>query len=105
MCLVFALVVPPVVRLYRLIDNRRKGAWMAGLLLVPFFLVGAVVFGLLQALLLRNGVLADDGILGSPIIVTLWLCLSGTAVLALYRELGTLLTSAGRRRAPGRSKS
>jgi hypothetical protein len=94
-CLVLTLAVPPVVRISRRIDARRKGAWIAGLLLAPFLLVGVVVFGVLQTLLLGNGVLAHTGILGSPVIVTAWLCLSAAAVLALRRQLGTLLVPAG----------
>jgi hypothetical protein len=71
--LVFGLAVPPVARIYGLIENRRKVLWMIGLILAPFLLVGAVVFGLLQGLVLKNGILDEEWIMGSPLIVTLWL--------------------------------
>lgn len=89
--LVLALAVPPVVRIYRTIENRRKGLWLAGLLLVPFFLVGAVVFGVLQSLVLGNGILNEYWVLGSPMIVTLWFSVSVGLLLVFGRDLTTLL--------------
>jgi hypothetical protein len=96
---VLALAVPPVVRIYRTIANRHRGWWMAGLLLVPFFMIGAVVFGVLQTLVLGNGILAADGVLGSPIIVTVWFGVSAGILLAVGRHLTTLLRPADARAA------
>ncbi|HEX5043608.1 MAG TPA: hypothetical protein VFV75_11920 [Candidatus Polarisedimenticolaceae bacterium] len=89
--LVLALAIPPVVKIYRTIENPRKPLWIAGLLLVPFLLVGAVVFGLLQGLMLRNGVLSEYGILGSPMLVSVWQCVVIGWLAVLGRHLGTLL--------------
>lgn len=95
--LVFALAIPPVLKIYTLIENRRKPLWITGLMLVPFLLVGAIVFGVLQALVLKNGILDDYWIMGSPIIVTVWLFAS-TAVFAIFgKHIATLLkASSGR---------
>jgi hypothetical protein len=90
---VFALAVPPVVGIYMLIENRRRVLWMVGLILVPFLLTGAVVFGGLQGLVLQNGVLRDSWIMGSPMIVTAWLFTTAGAFAIFGRHLPTLLKS------------
>jgi len=89
--LVFALAVPPVVKIYTLIENRRKPLWITGLLFVPFFSVGAVVFGILQGLLLKNGILSDDWIMGSPIIVTVWLFVCAGLLATFGKHIPSLL--------------
>lgn len=88
---VFALAVPPMVKIYRLVENKRKPLWIIGLLLVPFLAVGAVVFGLLQELVLKNGILDDDWILGSPILVTAWLVFSAGMFAVFSKDIVTLL--------------
>ena len=92
---VFALAAPPVVKIYTTINNRRKPLWIIGLLLAPFFLVGIVVFAVLQGLILKNGILNDYWILGSPMLVTFWLffCLGLFAIFA--KHLVTLLQPSG----------
>lgn len=86
-------------KIYRLIENRRKGLWMAGLILAPFLLVGLVVFAILQGQVLGNGILDETWILGSPRIVTLWLIVSSLTVLILARHLTTFLAPAPAARA------
>lgn len=88
---VFALAVPPMAKIYALIENRRKPLWILGLLLVPFLAVGAVVFGLLQALVLKNGILDTDWVLGSPVIVTAWLFVSAGLFAVFGKDIVTLL--------------
>ena len=88
---VFGLAVFPLVRIYRLIENRRKPLWIIGLLLVPFLLVGAIVFGILQTLMLKNGILADYWIMGSPILVTMWLFVSATVFAIFGKNIVTIL--------------
>ena len=78
-------------KIYTTIENRRKPLWIIGLLLVPFLLVGAVVFGVLQGLMLKNGVLAESWILGSPMLVTAWLFVVIGLLAVFGRRLGTLL--------------
>lgn len=88
---VLLLVIPPVVRLFRTIGNRRRGWWLVGLLLVPFLMTGLVVFAILQSVLLENGVLASYGILGSPILVTVWFAICVVVVVIFGNSLGSLL--------------
>ena len=88
---VLLLVIPPVVKVFRTIGNRRRGWWLVGLLLVPFLMTGLVVFAVLQSALLENGVLASYGILGSPILVTLWFAICVVVVVILGKSLGSLL--------------
>lgn len=95
LALVLALAVPPVVKIYALIENRRRPLWILGLILVPFLAVGAMVFGLLQGLVLRKGLLDEDWIMGSPVIVTIWLLVS-TLLLVIYgKHIATLLRPTG----------
>jgi len=61
------------------------------LLLVPFLLVGAVVFGLLQGVVLKNGILGDTWIMGSPMLVSVWLSVVLGVLLVFGRHLGSLL--------------
>lgn len=91
---VLALAVPPVVKIYRVIQNRRKWLWIVGLLLGPFLLVGAVVFGVLQGQMLKKGILSEDWIMGSPIIVTAWLILCSLVFAAFAKHIPTLLRPA-----------
>jgi hypothetical protein len=89
--LVFPLAVLPVVKVYNVIENRRKPLWIIGLLIVPFLAVGAIVFGILQSMVLRNGILDDYWILGSPILATGWLFVSAGTFVAFRRHIVTLL--------------
>lgn len=89
--IVFALVLPPCIRLWNIIGNRRRTLWFVGLMLVPFFMTGIVVFGVFQTLLLGNGVLKEYWILGSPMLVTVWLMFCVVVVAIFGRSLTTLL--------------
>lgn len=92
--IVFSLVIPPCVKVWNTIENKRKTLWFLGLIFVPFLMTGLVVFAILQSLLLGNGVLDEYWILGSPMLVTLWLmvCISGCLIFG--RSLTTLLQPA-----------
>jgi hypothetical protein len=92
---VCALAVPPVARIARLIERRRKALWIVGLLLVPFLAIGAVVFGLLQGQVLQRGILDETWIMGSPMLVSLWLLVCAVVFAAFARQLPTLLEPAG----------
>jgi hypothetical protein len=49
LAIVLLAVLPPSIMAFNVIGNRRRGLWFVGLLLVPFVLTGAVVFGVLRA--------------------------------------------------------
>lgn len=89
--IVLILAIPPVVKIWNTIENRRKPLWMAGLILVPFIMTGIVVFGILQTLLLDNGVLNEYWILGSPKLITVWLIFCVLVCAIIGRSLTTLL--------------
>lgn len=92
--IVLALAIPPCVRLWNTIENRKRTLWFLGLIFVPFIMTGIVVFGLFQTLLLGNGVLKQDWILGSPMLVTVWLMFCVTVCVIFGRSLTTLLQPA-----------
>jgi hypothetical protein len=92
---VLALAIPPVVKIWNTIKNRRKLLWMTGLILVPFVMTGIVVFGILQSLLLGNGVLTEYWMLGSPMLITLWLMVCVTVFAILGPSITTLLEPLG----------
>lgn len=74
--IVLLLLLPPVIKLGQIIENRSRTLWLIGLLLIPFLMVGLVVFGILQGLLLENGILSNEWIMGSPALVSIWLILN-----------------------------
>ena len=77
---------------YTTIHNRWKPLWLIGLLLVPFLMIGVVVFALLQETLLRNGVLSNTWIMGSPMLVSVWLFVVLGLLVLFGKHLGTLLS-------------
>jgi hypothetical protein len=89
--IVFALAIPPVVKVWNTIENRRKLLWFLGLIFVPFIATGIVVFGILQTLLLENGVLNQYWILGSPMLITLWFLFCVLLCIIFGKSLKTLL--------------
>jgi hypothetical protein len=91
LAIVLMAVLPPTIKAWRIIENRRKNLWFASLLLVPFVMTGVVVFGILQGLLLDNGVLGDYWILGSPKLITFWFFFSVIIFSLTGSSLKTLL--------------
>jgi hypothetical protein len=91
---VLLLAIPPVVKIYTTIQNRWKPLWLIGLLLVPFLLIGAVVFGVLQEQMLRKGVLSHEWIMGSPMLVSVWLLVVMGLLVLFGKHLATLLREA-----------
>lgn len=89
--LVLSLAIPPMVKIWNTIDNKRKVLWMLLIIFVPFLATGIMTFGLFQSLLLENGVLNEYWILGSPILVTLWLSISLGMCILLSKSLTTFL--------------
>lgn len=92
--LVLALAIPPVAKVWSTIENRRKVVWLLGLIFVPFIATGLVVFGVFQTLLLENGVLNEYWILGSPILITVWLLICISIGVLFGKSLTTLLQPA-----------
>lgn len=95
--IVLSLAIPPMIKIWNTIENRRKILWMVGLIFVPFLMTGMVVFGIFQALLLDNGFLEEYWILGSPMLVTVWLIFSVAVCIIFGHSLTTLLQPTGTR--------
>jgi hypothetical protein len=69
--IVLLLIVPPLVRAWKLLHARRRVMIFVGFLLLPM-LVEFVLLHKLGNNLLEAGVLSGPGILGSPVLVNLW---------------------------------
>lgn len=93
--LVLIFVLPPVVKAWNVISNKNKVWWFIGLLFVPFVIVGAVIFGILQSLLLDNGFMSEYWILGSPKLVTIWFIISIVIFAVFSKSIQTLLQPEG----------
>lgn len=69
--LVLAITFIPLVKAYQIIQNRLKIGLFILFLLAPFVIDLLVVLGLLNTLL-QNGIMNEYGIMGSPVLVTVW---------------------------------
>ena len=69
----------PLLKAFKLIENKRKVVWFLLFLILPTILDILIVLGVMNTLLAK-GILSDYWILGSPKLVTLWTC----AVTAFY---------------------
>jgi hypothetical protein len=69
--LILLFTIIPLWRAYKIIDNNRKIIWFLGFLILPTILDILIVLGIMNSLL-KNGILSDYWILGSPILVTVW---------------------------------
>ncbi|KAA3439506.1 hypothetical protein [Rufibacter hautae] len=96
MAIVFLLTLPVLIRAWQLLHPKYRFLVFLGLLTVPLL----AEWGLMNRLangLLHQGVLAGNGILGSPVLVNVWNA-GWLLVLALtWRHLQTLLTGAERK--------
>jgi len=91
--LVLLATVPPLVRAYAALRPGGRGWLFLAFLLLPFAALLAVILGALNALL-AAGLLATYGILGSPILVTVWTAAVTLGLALSYRHLATLLRPA-----------
>jgi len=69
--LILAITIIPLIKAYKLIENKRKIGWFLLFFLTPTFIDLLLVLGLMNTLL-EKGVLSNYWILGSPVLVTLW---------------------------------
>lgn len=88
--LILILAIPPLVRAYKTIQNKRKIAWFIGFLILPM-VIDILVLLLGMNTLLEKGILKETGLLGSPLLVNAW-TLGVIAVLVFtYKKLNTIL--------------
>lgn len=89
--LVLIFVIPPVVKAWKTIENKKKLGWFLGMLFIPFIITGVVVFGVLQSSLLENGFMDEYWVLGSPKLVTMWFIFSVVVFAIFSKSILTLL--------------
>lgn len=82
--LIILIVAYPLLRAYKLIENRYKIGWFLMFLLLPFVFDILIVLVGMNTLLVM-GVLNDYWILGSPVLVTFWTLLV-TLIYLLTRK-------------------
>jgi len=87
---VFGLITPPLYRAFTALSQQRRWLVFVGFLFIPILVFMTVILGVGNTLL-REGVLARPGILGSPLIVNVWTGLWLVLLVALWRHLSTTL--------------
>jgi hypothetical protein len=82
--LIILIVAYPLLKAYRLIENRYKIGWFLMFLLLPMVFDLLIVLGVMNTLL-EKGVLSNYWILGSPVLVTMW-TITVTLIYILTRK-------------------
>lgn len=83
---VLLLILPPLVKGWKLLDARKRVITFVAFLLLPM-LVEFVLLHKLGNYLLEAGVLSQPGILGSPVLVNLWTGLWVVVGVVVWRRL------------------
>lgn len=78
--LIILIVAYPLLKAYKLIENKYKIGWFFMFLLLPVIFDLLIVLGVMNTLL-EKGVLNEYWILGSPVLVTIW---TGTVTLIYF---------------------
>lgn len=89
--IVVLLSLPPLIRVYKTIQNEKKNSWFIGVLILPFAIamVGAIILNSL----LKGGLLNEVWILGSPKLITYWLIFISVGFLFTYKNITRLQES------------
>ena len=69
--LIILIIANPLLKAYKLIENKYKIGWFLMFLLLPMIFDLLIVLGVMNTLL-EKGVLNEYWILGSPVLVTVW---------------------------------
>ena len=78
--LIILIIAYPLLKAYKLIENKYKIGWFLMFLLLPMVFDLLIVLGVMNTLL-EKGVLNEYWILGSPVLVTVW---TGTVTLIYF---------------------
>lgn len=87
--IVLGLITPPLYRAFSVLAEQRRWLVFVGFLVLPLFVFMAVILGVGNTLL-QQGVLAQRGILGSPLIVNVWTGFWLLLLIAFRRHLASL---------------
>ena len=91
--IVSLLVVPPLYRAFSALPRQRRLLIFTGFLLLPYVLFEILVLRVANPLL-QQGVLASEGILGSPLFVNVWTGFWVLVLIVSWKYLPTVLAPA-----------
>jgi hypothetical protein len=91
--IVVALSAPPLYRGFRVLSSKGRWTPFLGFLLLPFVIYLLVVLGGMNTLL-DQGLLDQDGLIGSPVLVNVWTVFWVGLLAVTWKELYVLLTPA-----------
>jgi hypothetical protein len=94
LCIVLLLIGPPLYRAASVLSQKRQWIVFTGMLLVPFLLFLIIVLRIANPLL-ASGVLASEGLLGSPLLVNIWTVFWVTVLSLSWRRLSTTIVPKG----------
>lgn len=86
--IVLSLIAPPLYRAFSVLAAERRWRVFVGFLVLPLFVFMAVILGVGNTLL-QQGVLAERGIFGSPLIVNVWTGFWLLLLVAFRRHLAS----------------
>jgi hypothetical protein len=92
--IVLFLIGPPLYRAFSVLPRQRRLLVFAGFLLLPQALFEILIQRIANPLL-QQGVLASEGILGSPLFVNIWTGFWLLVLIASWRYLPTVFASGG----------
>lgn len=90
--LVIALSVPPLYRAFGVLSSERRWQVFTGFFMLPFVVYLLAVLGVMNTLL-RQGLLNQTGLIGSPLLVNLWTLFWVLLLAGTWRELDSILVS------------
>ena len=92
--IVLLLIGPPLYRAASVLSQQRRWIIFTGMLLLPFVLFLIVVLRIANPLLV-SGVLASEGLLGSPLLVNIWTAFWVIVLFLFWRRLFATLVPKG----------
>jgi len=84
--ILLALGLPPIIKAYRTLTNKRRGLWIAGFLTLPLLFLLLYVLTFLNSIL-NKGFLSTPWIMGTPLLITLHTALAFILLLLLRKRL------------------
>jgi hypothetical protein len=83
---VSAICIPPLIAAYHAIGNKKRVLIFIGFLIIPLVLDTVIILILLNGIL-QHGMLNQVWIMGTPLLISLWLALCVLIVLTNYKSL------------------
>lgn len=87
---VLLFIFPPLYRAFSALPRQRRVWLFAGFLIVPYVLFDVLVLRVANPLL-AQGVLASEGLLGSPLFVNVWTAFWALVLVSSWQHLPTIL--------------